>query len=326
MKKLATFAKIIKKEPLFWTDVASNRVSDMQNSFDSLRQLDHHIDDTVRLYPNREADDYPAHWHSAIEMILPVENTYTVMVGETAFHIDPGEIFIVPSGVVHEIFAPEDGFRYLFLIDQEEFYAIGGLPEMQHVLYPCVHLRADADAAALEEIRGYFVRAVEAYEREGALAGAVARLWIRLVLARTAEYRLSGEAETSQVAAPRHQQMAAAMAEARGYISQHCAEKLTLDEMADRCGYSRFHFARVFKLYAGMSFYDYYMQQRIALCRSLLSDAGLRVTDAALRAGFDSIATFNRVFKRCEGVTPSQYRRMQQRKRDEGGRGGAGRP
>ena len=291
----------------------------MQNSFDSLRQLDHHIDDTVRLYPNREADDYPAHWHSAIEMIMPMENTYTVMVGDTAYRIDPGEIFIIPSGVVHEIFAPEEGFRYLFLSDQEEFFAIGGLPEVQHVLYPCVHLRADADAAALEEIRGYFVRAVEAYERDAPLSAAVARLWIRLTLARAAEYRLSGDAGEREVSASRHQQMMATMMEARGYISEHCAEKLTLEGMAERCGYSRFHFARVFKAFAGVSFYDYYMRQRVALCRSLLSDAGLRVTDVALRAGFDSIATFNRVFKRCEGVTPSQYRRMKQRKRDEGG-------
>ena len=41
------------------------------------------------------------------------------------------------------------------------------------------------------------------------------------------------------------------------------------------------------------------------------------MTDVALRAGFDSIATFNRVFKQHEGVTPSNYRRMQQSLRQE---------
>ena len=286
----------------------------MQPSFDSLRQLEHHIDDSVRLYPNREADDYPAHWHNSTEMIMPVENTYTVVVGETAYSIRPGEIFIVPSGVVHEIFAPEEGFRYLFLIDQQEFYAIGGLPEVQHVLDPCVHLREDLDAAALDEIRDYFQRAVDAYERDAPLAPTVSRLWIRLTLVRTAEYLLSGEAGPREESTPRHQQLMAVMMEARAYISEHCAERLTLEGVAALSGYSKYHFARVFKLYVGMSFYDYYMRQRVALCRRLLSDPQMRVTDAALRAGFDSIATFNRVFKQYEGVTPSQYRGLRQRK------------
>ena len=96
----------------------------MQNSFNSLRQLERHIDDTVRLYPNQQADDYPAHWHNAAELIMPVENEYTVMIGERPHVLQPGEIFMIPAGVVHEIFAPEEGFRYLFLVDQKEIFSV----------------------------------------------------------------------------------------------------------------------------------------------------------------------------------------------------------
>ena len=59
----------------------------MQEPIHSLRQLEHHIDASVRLYENREPDDYPAHWHSAVELIMPVENSYTVMVGDMAYDI-----------------------------------------------------------------------------------------------------------------------------------------------------------------------------------------------------------------------------------------------
>ena len=290
----------------------------MQGSFGSFRQLEHHIDDSVRLYPNRQADDYPAHWHSAAELILPVENVYTVMVGEVAYQLRPGEVFLVPAGVVHEIFAPEQGFRYLFLIDQEEFYAVAGLAGVQHVLYPCVHLREDRDDGVLPEVREYFLRAVREYQRDSTLAPAAARLWLRLVLVRMAEYRLLGEAGDREVRTDRSHQQTALMMDVCAYISEHCAERLTLEDMAAYSGYSKYHFTRTFKLYVGMSFYDYYMRQRMVLCRQLLSDPALRVTDVALRAGFNSIATFNRVFKQCEGVTPSQYRRMQQNKRQRG--------
>lgn len=38
--------------------------------------------------------------------------------------------------------------------------------------------------------------------------------------------------------------------------------------------------------------------------------ASLPVTEAALRAGFGSIATFNRVFRERKGMSPTQYRKM----------------
>ena len=50
----------------------------------------------------------------------------------------------------------------------------------------------------------------------------------------------------------------------------------------------------------------------MALCRTLLANSALSITEVALNAGFGSLATFNRVFKQAEGMPPSQYRRIQQ--------------
>ena len=32
-------------------------------------------DSFIRLYQNREYEDYPVHWHTAAEIIMPIENT-----------------------------------------------------------------------------------------------------------------------------------------------------------------------------------------------------------------------------------------------------------
>ena len=32
----------------------------------------------VRIHHNREADDYPVHWHTAMEIIMPFKNKYEV--------------------------------------------------------------------------------------------------------------------------------------------------------------------------------------------------------------------------------------------------------
>ena len=290
----------------------------MRESFSKLRQLEHHIDDTIRLYDNVQTDDYPAHWNIAFEVILPVENEYTVYVGETVYAVQPDEVLIIPAGSVHEIYAPpEGGRRFIFMIDQSQFYAVDGLAGVQHCFYPCVHLRNDLHADILSEVRVYLQNAIEEYSAGETFGGAAVRLWLNMMFLKVGRYLISehnGDRPTHQ----RHQQSMAVFLDVCTYIADHCSEKLTLADVAAYSGYSKYHFARMFKVYSGMSFYDFFLRQRVLLCEQLLSDPSLSITEVAMRSGFGSIATFNRIFKQYEKTTPSEYRRLRQRISEEG--------
>ena len=283
----------------------------MRESFSRLRQLEHHINDTVRLYDNVQADDYPAHWNNSFEVILPVENEYTVYVGETAYAVQPGEVLIIPAGSVHEIYAPPTGRRYIFMIDQSQFYAVDGLAAVQHCFYPCVHLREDLDHEILADVRGYLQEAIREYDCGASFDRAALRLWLGMMFLKTARYLIDDLKGDDLPAQHRHQQTAVFL-DVCTYIAQHCHEKLTLADAAAYSGYSKYHFARMFKVYSGMSFYDFFLRQRVLLCEKLLSDSSMSITEVAMRSGFGSIATFNRIFKQYEKVTPSEYRRLRQ--------------
>ena len=54
----------------------------MEKAYVSLRQLDHHENRPIRVYLNQEPDDYPAHWHRKYEIILPVQECYSVAVDD----------------------------------------------------------------------------------------------------------------------------------------------------------------------------------------------------------------------------------------------------
>ena len=290
----------------------------MRESFSKLRQLEHHIDDTIRLYDNVQTDDYPAHWNIAFEVILPVENEYTVYVGETVYAVQPDEVLIIPAGSVHEIYAPpEGGRRFIFMIDQSQFYAVDGLAGVQHCFYPCVHLRSDLHADILPEVRVYLRNAIEEYSAGETFGGAAVRLWLNMMFLKIARYLIS-EHSGDRPAHQRHQQSMAVFLDVCTYIADHCSEKLTLADVAAYSGYSKYHFARMFKVYSGMSFYDFFLRQRVLLCEQLLSDPSLRITEVAMRSGFGSIATFTRIFKQYEKTTPSEYRRLRQRISEEG--------
>lgn len=61
---------------------------------------------SIRLHWNREYEDYPAHWHAATEVIMPIENTYSVTMNKTQYALKEGDILIIPPGELHELYAP----------------------------------------------------------------------------------------------------------------------------------------------------------------------------------------------------------------------------
>ena len=75
---------------------------------------DYRTDTQICLYYNDENENYPPHWHTPFEVIMPVKNGYTVVVGEQHYELREGDILLICPGIVHELFAPESGERIIF--------------------------------------------------------------------------------------------------------------------------------------------------------------------------------------------------------------------
>lgn len=94
------------------------------------------------------------------------------------------------------------------------------------------------------------------------------------------------------------------------YINEHFAENLSLEQVADLAGFSKYHFTRLFKQYTDTSFYKYLNQKRIDYAKTLLLDPDLPVIDVALQCGFSSLSAFLRMFKQLNKCTPTEFRNM----------------
>jgi AraC-like DNA-binding protein len=87
---------------------------------------------------------------------------------------------------------------------------------------------------------------------------------------------------------------------------------LTLQQLADRLGVSPHNLSEVINARLGASFHDFVNGYRVEEAKRRLLDPKLAhqtVLAVALESGFRSKSTFNKIFKRFTGVTPSQYRR-----------------
>ncbi|QHW31423.1 helix-turn-helix transcriptional regulator [Paenibacillus rhizovicinus] len=95
------------------------------------------------------------------------------------------------------------------------------------------------------------------------------------------------------------------------YLEQHYAHDITLDMMADKLNITRSYLSTYFKEKTGTYFVDYVNLIRVGRAKELLSRSDVKIQDAAARVGYQNINSFNRMFKKFTGVTPSEFRKVE---------------
>jgi AraC-like DNA-binding protein len=96
------------------------------------------------------------------------------------------------------------------------------------------------------------------------------------------------------------------------FIDAMAPTHISLNDIANVVGMSRFHFLRIFKSATGFSPYAYLIQRRVELARTLIEN-GSSLAQAALEAGFSDQSHMTRRFKATYGVTPGQYQQALER-------------
>ncbi len=88
------------------------------------------------------------------------------------------------------------------------------------------------------------------------------------------------------------------------------ASNLSLAQLAENTGIASHHISQVLNDHLGVSFNDYLNQYRVKdVCAQLASAGNQNLLDVALACGFSSKSSFNAIFKKHTGQTPSEYRK-----------------
>ncbi len=93
------------------------------------------------------------------------------------------------------------------------------------------------------------------------------------------------------------------------YIQTHLDQDLSLDRLAERVGFSAFHFHRIFRATIGEAVKEYIRRLRLERGAYRLKLSDQPILHIALEAGFKTHEAFTRAFERQFGITPSEFRR-----------------
>ncbi|OMF03888.1 hypothetical protein BK129_21390 [Paenibacillus amylolyticus] len=91
------------------------------------------------------------------------------------------------------------------------------------------------------------------------------------------------------------------------YIDTHYRSDISLENCADEEQMTPYALSKAFKQVSGINFIDYLTRVRMDAAKQLLRETTMKINDVAAAVGYQH-SYFNRIFKKQEGVTPSQYR------------------
>lgn len=92
------------------------------------------------------------------------------------------------------------------------------------------------------------------------------------------------------------------------YLTEHLAEELSLEELANRFFLSKYHLCRTFRKHAGVTVLDYLTAKRVAMAQTLLAQ-GVSAAEAARQTGFAEYSTFYRAYRKHTGKSPARQRK-----------------
>ncbi len=242
-----------------------------------------------------------AHYHEFCKILLLVSGTGDYSVGGQRYALQPGDIVLIDSRVVHQPqFAPGTVYERIILYIHPEFLSRCGTPACDlslvfrsgAVLRPEEGERQRLFALALQLEREL---AAEGYGRELLCSGLLLRLLVSL------GRQLQGEADNRpNPITPANERVLAMLR----YLDAHLTEDISIDHMAERFYLSKYHMMRLFRRETGTTIHGYLTRRRLELARELMA-AGWNATDACFRSGWRSYCSFTRAYGKHFGTTPT---------------------
>ncbi|MBO5094888.1 MAG: helix-turn-helix transcriptional regulator [Lachnospiraceae bacterium] len=266
---------------------------------------------SLKLYDNDEYEDYPPHWHTTMEIIMPTENIYTIECAGQTITLREGDIILICPGCIHTLFAPKAGRRIIFQPETNALRFMKDIDALFSSISPLIVITPEDFPAIHERIRTLLIEIKNEYLNAASSFSEVIIyskvLEIITLLGRN--YVHNTQAQSAGMLRKQGEYMEKFI-EICDYICAHCSDDLNLDDIANMSGFSKFYFSRIFKQFTHVSFYKYVNQKRIEKAAELLIEPKNSITDIALSCGFSSLSSFIRMFKIVKGCTPTEFRNM----------------
>jgi len=255
--------------------------------------------------------NFLAHWHRDVELILVTEGIIQIGVNSEQRTLAKGDFVICCSGDIHFYNSQSWESEVIIIVFQSEVIeSTGCWPKFSRFVTPFLQQSSEiynyipkSVHKRIEEIFSVTVNEYRSREKSyemliKAHLYEICGIFMRYIPLVSVEsektFQILSEIKTIQ--------------HTLTYLEEHFLSEVTLSDLADHANMSSSHFSRLFGRVCGTSFKTYINSMRVDMAEKLLTTTDMPIVDIALECGFNSLRTFNRVFKTQRNKTPSRIR------------------
>lgn len=262
---------------------------------------------TIRLWRSATPDHYEPHWHSAVEVLIPKEDRCISIVEGIEYTVDAGEMLIIPSGKVHTL-TMKRGSRELLLFELDSILVLRDFNVLSSMLSTSIHITKSS--SYYEAAFSLLSQIITEYDSGAPLGNMLSYARILELYTLVGRNYLSGIYASNNTSIVKQQAHWEVFNRVMEFLDDNYMSDINLDTVAAEAGFSKFHFTRLFKQYTNTTFYRFICLKRVVMAERLLTYSSRPISEIALQVGFDSISTFNRIYKQLRGCTPTQYKTL----------------
>lgn len=237
-----------------------------------------------------------ANWHENIEIIHVVEGDGTVTSDTQHLEVSPGDTVVINTNCLHAFAARGKSFSYHCLIVDRAF--------CQANYFDTSEIRFDT-CFRDEEVKRLFQRLLSEYSLPESTPYRTQGIRATVLEIMT---RLCREHSSKTLPTQENSYLLSCIKQAIGLIHAQCERDLSLDEISNTVGLSKYYFAREFRRITGYTFVSYVNLTRCEKAKRLLAEKRMSIGEVGRACGFENQSYFSRTFRNYTGTLPGAYR------------------
>mgnify|MGYP000033141340 CR=1 FL=1 len=261
-----------------------------------------------------ESPHIPMHWHDAMEILFCLNGEVTIQIDHEAFLLSRNQLVVFDSKEMHSIQSASPLYMFLCIhVDKKQMALYCPDLELYHIQcqpLPLDHPKSTEYLTLCQLARDLTRSSIKKESTSTMRSDGIALLMLSDLIQSFSVYAPLGTATGEKK--PND-----ALRVIISYVTEHYPEKITLNDISARIGFSKEYFCRFFKRSIGKTPIDYINDYRLNKVIRLLETGDAQITEICLECGFNNMGNFQRLFKRKTGITPLQYRKLYLSKKSE---------
>ncbi len=239
------------------------------------------------------------HWHENIEIIKPLTDGFSILIDGVMHKTKKGDIIFIGERCVHCFIIERDDTK-IILGQFSPSVLMGAWADLKPVK---THIRAEeieSDEVFSQQINDL----LKIMERVKKLRYSEGDYFSRSIFSAFYFAMMSKFPDTEHSKSTKKEKQD--FYKIIDFINLHIRENITVQSIAKSLFMDRGKVSKLFVKYTGETIAFYINRLRIDNVNKLLNE-GVSITQAAMECGFESMRTFNNIYRKIMGATPSEY-------------------